>query len=888
MFGRFYQIVCCAALTLVVGAGQDLVRAAEAYSEFKVGSWEGAAYRENGDFAYCLAGRLGNGRKYLMVLRAPSIGYALAVYDSTSPFKRNATYSTVTRIDSRWTLRAEGVGATADLLRIRIPEAQLDEALDHIAKGSRLRVDVGGARLLSASLRGSRNALDRLERCYAENVQLARSDSGKDTQVQASRRVRRLAEAVGLPAPGGSLGALRKDADTLDAAAVILLGLALIDLPERMLYDDEATSWITLAADAGDVRALYVLGRMMQMGLTSAAYDGHAEELIGEAADGGLAQALVDRAKWLRPQDPSAALQDIQRAAQRGHAEAADLLAAWQQAEPAQAASPPPAQTSGNTQPAASPPPHLAVSRSTVPEGEQVEARFSNLPEQGTNWIALAAADHAPDQYFDLAMLESGTLSGSHRFKPLPAGAYQVRLYLNWPDGGYAIEDAVDVTIADQAPPPAAAAAPPRPTTATPLEDSAAAPPAAQPASPSAASAPSPASPGGYTRVGNQACFGEAAYPETWRKDAKCWPQGCLFGEHPLEACLAIAGSRKAAFVMHGLPQGLWPNECWLGTSCTDLRDQPDFTLYRSDSPFPSAVSPEVPTADLRIAPLPVSPNSMITVSVVAPATFGAQTWLGLFPADAEGGDPATNARTALVREEVIGDARTFRFPAPSREGRYEIRMSDPDLDAELARSGFDVRVDREAATLDLPKSDFSPGETVEIAFTASPDYSPDSWIGIVPGRTPNGSAGRNMLHALTTDPLEGRAAGTVAFPAPEAAGSYEVRLNDPGNDLELASVAFTVTAREAPTPETAPATPGETGEASVPAPSLDLVISVQSLLAVLGYDAGLPDGQMSTSTIGAVRAFQRDAGLRDDGQVTPALRDALLAQLARSRETSQ
>lgn len=854
MFGRLCLVIFCAVVCFFL-PWQKEVLSAEVQTEFKVGVWEGASYFENGSFAYCLVGRLGNNRKYLMMLRAPSVGYALTVYDTSAPFQENATYKTFTRVDNSWTLRAQGIGATNELLRILIPENQVPRALDEIASGGRLRVDVDGIRKLSVSLRGSRKAIDRLEQCYAENVQLAQSGGTTDVKVIASRRVKRLADAVGVPVPAGNLADLRSRAESLDATAVIVLGLALIDLPEHTLYEDEASSLISLAADAGDVRALYVLGRMIQMGLTAEAYDGHAEELIAEAAAGGLSQAIQELAKSQQPADQPSSSQgtdgEIKQLEQ---------------------------QTSSVSQSASTPTsakPQISVTQSQVSGGSQIEARFSGLPEPGINWLAVAAEDHTAEQYFDLAMLEEGTLAGSHRFKELPAGRYEVRLYLNWPDGGYAIADAVKVTVEG----------------AQPTES-------ADPAPSAGLTPPEP----DYKLMGTLACFGTATYPDAWRDEAKCRLQGCFFGEHDLKACLAIAEAKKASIVMHGLPQGLWPNECWLQNSCSDMREQPDFQVYRSNalsgaplaqSAPQAAPAPETPLqeahsmAELQVTPATAAPDGTIEVSIADPGDMGPGAWLGLFPEGASGGSDTANAETVFVRKAIGGNGGAIRFPVPSREGSYEIRLSDPDLDAELARISFKVELDRSAASLTLQETVFEPGATIEVSFTASADYRPDSWIGIVPARTAHGSANRNLLHAVSHETLSGTETGQLNFVAPDEAGDYEIRLNETGNDLELAAVAFSVAAPLVAVPESSNTSPDGV-VVTAPEPGIDLVITVQSLLSVMGYDVGIPDGQVTQKTQEAIRAFQRDTGLTEDVSVTTDLRDALLAEIAARKEASQ
>jgi peptidoglycan hydrolase-like protein with peptidoglycan-binding domain len=57
---------------------------------------------------------------------------------------------------------------------------------------------------------------------------------------------------------------------------------------------------------------------------------------------------------------------------------------------------------------------------------------------------------------------------------------------------------------------------------------------------------------------------------------------------------------------------------------------------------------------------------------------------------------------------------------------------------------------------------------------------------------------------------------------------------------------------------------------------NLDELDGVQGALIKLGYTLGKADGMMGPKTREAVRAFQRDAGLKADGDVGPLTRGAL------------
>ena len=60
--------------------------------------------------------------------------------------------------------------------------------------------------------------------------------------------------------------------------------------------------------------------------------------------------------------------------------------------------------------------------------------------------------------------------------------------------------------------------------------------------------------------------------------------------------------------------------------------------------------------------------------------------------------------------------------------------------------------------------------------------------------------------------------------------------------------------------------------------PTADLVRDAQSLLGQLGYDVGVPDGDMGPKTRNAVKAFEKANGLPESGAVTGSLVDRLEA----------
>jgi len=96
--------------------------------------------------------------------------------------------------------------------------------------------------------------------------------------------------------------------------------------------------------------------------------------------------------------------------------------------------------------------------------------------------------------------------------------------------------------------------------------------------------------------------------------------------------------------------------------------------------------------------------------------------------------------------------------------------------------------------TLELNKTSFEPGETIVVTFTASPDYTDDAWVGIVPSEVPHGDEAVNDQHDITYQYLNGLTEGDLEFEAPLEPGSYDLRLHDTDYDgAEVASVSFEV-----------------------------------------------------------------------------------------------
>ncbi len=86
--------------------------------------------------------------------------------------------------------------------------------------------------------------------------------------------------------------------------------------------------------------------------------------------------------------------------------------------------------------------------KSIFEPGQNIMVTFSGLPAKGQDWLAISDINHKSDEYFDLVMLEGKPKSGTHSFSGLPEGNYEIRVYTNWPDGGYHIAAKIPIKVA--------------------------------------------------------------------------------------------------------------------------------------------------------------------------------------------------------------------------------------------------------------------------------------------------------------------------------------------------------------------------------------------------------------------------------------------------------
>lgn len=94
------------------------------------------------------------------------------------------------------------------------------------------------------------------------------------------------------------------------------------------------------------------------------------------------------------------------------------------------------------------PTPNIVLSSETVRTGQPVVVNVSELPGNPQDWVTLIKAAR-PDAEFGLYKYTNGLHEGTWRFTAGSPGDYEVRVYYDWPKGGYAVQARASITITE-------------------------------------------------------------------------------------------------------------------------------------------------------------------------------------------------------------------------------------------------------------------------------------------------------------------------------------------------------------------------------------------------------------------------------------------------------
>ncbi|MDJ0927912.1 MAG: hypothetical protein QNJ73_09700 [Gammaproteobacteria bacterium] len=102
--------------------------------------------------------------------------------------------------------------------------------------------------------------------------------------------------------------------------------------------------------------------------------------------------------------------------------------------------------------------PQVQLSARTFTPREPIEVTVTGFPGNAKDWVAIAKAGSADNSYVDYDYT-NGVTEGTWTYNVSQPGDYEVRVYLNWPDGGYNPVVRVPITVGAAGAAPTAAPA---------------------------------------------------------------------------------------------------------------------------------------------------------------------------------------------------------------------------------------------------------------------------------------------------------------------------------------------------------------------------------------------------------------------------------------------
>ena len=89
---------------------------------------------------------------------------------------------------------------------------------------------------------------------------------------------------------------------------------------------------------------------------------------------------------------------------------------------------------------------YLALASDVFAQGVEISVNWRNTPGNAQDWITVVTTGTPEDQYGKWAYLK-GQSSGAFQVTGLGPGDYEVRLYFDWPKGGFKVIDRVSFKV---------------------------------------------------------------------------------------------------------------------------------------------------------------------------------------------------------------------------------------------------------------------------------------------------------------------------------------------------------------------------------------------------------------------------------------------------------
>lgn len=94
-------------------------------------------------------------------------------------------------------------------------------------------------------------------------------------------------------------------------------------------------------------------------------------------------------------------------------------------------------------------PPQIAIDKALHQRGEAITFSVSGLPGNNTDWVTLVPKNTAPEEWGSNWFYTQGVAEGDWSFwAPNAPGTYEIRVFFNYPDGGFEVQASTELIIA--------------------------------------------------------------------------------------------------------------------------------------------------------------------------------------------------------------------------------------------------------------------------------------------------------------------------------------------------------------------------------------------------------------------------------------------------------
>lgn len=94
-------------------------------------------------------------------------------------------------------------------------------------------------------------------------------------------------------------------------------------------------------------------------------------------------------------------------------------------------------------------PPQITIDKTLYQRGEAIAFSVSGLPGNRTDWVTLVPKDASFEEWGSNWLYTQGVTEGEWSFwAPNAPGPYEIRVYFNYPDGGFEVQASTELNVA--------------------------------------------------------------------------------------------------------------------------------------------------------------------------------------------------------------------------------------------------------------------------------------------------------------------------------------------------------------------------------------------------------------------------------------------------------